>query len=85
MAVERIFAVSGEWAIGADNLQWILYKKVNNERGWRPVSFVSSSCDILARCMKENGCGLDAEVLLLGLPATFAEWKRNVQVNSVMA
>jgi hypothetical protein len=41
------------------------------------VSFVHSSRDILARCMKERGCThADAIKLLAGLPTTLAEWKK---------
>ena len=44
-------------------------------RDWYPVSFVSSTRDILARCMREKGCGPDLEVLLAGLPETFKDWR----------
>jgi len=39
MSAERRFAVSGDWALGADNLQWILYRR-KAKTGWRAVSFV---------------------------------------------
>ena len=43
---------------------------------WRAVSFVRSTRDILARCMREKGCNLPtANLLLAGLPDTFDEWK----------
>jgi hypothetical protein len=42
-----------------------------------PVSFVRSTRDVLARCMREKGVPAeDAAVLLAGLPATFDEWVR---------
>jgi hypothetical protein len=75
--MERIFATSGDWALGSDDIQWILYRRRSKTRGgWHGVSFVRSERDILARCMREKGCGDDAAVLLEGLPATFDEWKR---------
>jgi hypothetical protein len=75
--MERIFTTSGEWALGSDGIQWILYKRRKSRTGWIGVSFVRSERDILARCMREKGCpGDDAAVLLTGLPSTFDEWKR---------
>ena len=55
---------------------------------WDPVSFVHSTRDILARCMREKGVepGTAAQ-LLSGLPETFDQWKqtsppaRSVQVD----
>jgi hypothetical protein len=45
---------------------------------WRSISFVSSTKDILARCLREKGCPPeDAEQLLAGLPATFEQWRRS--------
>jgi hypothetical protein len=74
---ERQFAVSGQWALGADDLQWILYRQRSEKRGgWIAVSFVRSTRDILARCMREKGCPEDdTAVLLAGLPLSFDQWK----------
>ena len=75
---ERVFATAGDWALGADSLQWILYRKHSRKRGdsWDPVSFVSSERDILARCMREKGVDPGtASRLLSGLPDTFNQWK----------
>jgi hypothetical protein len=78
---ERQFAVSGNWALGADKLQWILYRKRSQERGgWSALSFVSSERGILERCMHEKGCPEDDRaVLLAGLPSTFKEWLKTSQ------
>ena len=76
---ERQFAISGRWALAADSLQWMLQRQYMHKGQvcWRSVSFVSSTRDILARCMREKGCPpADAERLLAGLPATFEEWGR---------
>ena len=75
---ERVFAVSGDWAVGADSLQWILYVRRTRKAGpyWFAVSFVRSTKDILARCMREKGTDESSAVILLsGLPDTFDEWK----------
>ena len=72
---ERQFAVSGDWALGADNLQWILYRR-KAKTGWRAVSFVASTRQVLERCMREKGCEPStAKNLLAGLPDTFDAWK----------
>src|SRR5262245_24583413 len=70
---ERQFAISGRWALAADRLQWLLQRRAGQE--WQSVSFVGSTRDILARCLREKGCPpADAERLLAGLPSTFEEW-----------
>jgi len=75
--IDRIFNIEGKWALGADRLQWIVYKRAGND--WRSLSFVSSSRDILARCLSEKGCDAHtARILLAGLPSTFKEWKSAV-------
>ena len=78
---ERQFVVSGLWALGADNLQWILYRaKKSKTAPWVAQSFVSTTRDILDRCMREKGCPEeDRAVLLNGLPSTFIEWKKSAQ------
>jgi hypothetical protein len=74
---ERQFAFSGQWALGADELQWILYRRRSRDRGgWRGVSFVRSERVILERCMREKGVlEHDRAVLLAGPPETFDLWK----------
>jgi hypothetical protein len=73
---ERQFAFSGQWALGADSLQWILYRQRSQQRGgWIGVSFVRSTREILERCMREKGVPeRDRAVLLEGLPETFDLW-----------
>ena len=78
---ERQFAVCRDWALGADSLQWIIYKRASKLKGgWYGVSFVSSRRTILERCMREKGCPeLNRTVLLAGLPETFNEWNRRAK------
>ena len=81
---ERQFAVSGDWALGADSLQWILYRHMKGSpTPWRAVSFVASTRVILERCMREKGCPQpQREVLLAGLPPTFDQWRKTRQTPS---
>ena len=67
---ERQFVVSGQWALVSDGLQWILYRHRKSVTApWAAVSFVRSTKDILARCMREKGCSQDdMAVLLEGMP-----------------
>jgi hypothetical protein len=74
---DRQFAVSNDWALAADRLQWILQRRRTwkGKVEWHAVSFVSSTKEILARCMHEKGVPPeDAQRLLEGLPSTFKEW-----------
>jgi hypothetical protein len=54
-------ASSGKWAVASDGTQWILQKRRGTldprtgQPQWHGVSFVSSTRDILARCMREKG------------------------------
>jgi len=76
MTAERQFAISGRWALAADSLQWMLQRRAGQR--WQSVSFVSSTRDVLVRCMREKGCPpADAERLLAALPSTFEEWAGN--------
>jgi hypothetical protein len=82
MSNDRQFAVSGNWALAADRLQWILQRRggVDRRTGkdvWINVSFVRSTRDILARCMREKGTPAeDAQRLLADLPETFDAWQK---------
>ena len=76
---DRQFAISGKWALAADRLQWMVQRRYmsKGQPGWQSVSFVASTRNVLARCMREKGCPpADAERLLTGLPSTFEEWAK---------
>ena len=80
--MSAVFAVSRDWALGADSLQWILYRR-RAKGEWRAVSFVGSTREVLARCMGETGCsGEDRARLLDGLPPTFNQWRETHQTTS---
>src|SRR6476660_2148249 len=74
---DRVFATSGDWALASDDVQWMLMRRrPNSYSGWKPISFVRSTKDILARCMREKGVGADQIAQLLsGLPDTYDQWK----------
>ena len=81
---ERIFLRFGDrLALGADSLQWILYKSRAKawapslgQKHWTPISYVSSTKEILLRCIRESGLGeATAASALESLPSTFEAWK----------
>jgi hypothetical protein len=88
---DRIFLRLGEnGALGADDLQWILYRSRRTmppgmdtpliQRDWVGVSFVRSTRARLEACISEKGIQPTAEgqAALDALPATFDAWKRSV-------
>ena len=71
---DRQIAVSGDWALASDGIQWIVQRKKGSK--WRGVSFVRSDRDIVARCLREKGADMACIAQLLsGLPDTFDQWK----------
>lgn len=73
MQTDKQFKTSGRWALASDGLQWILQRQTGGR--WNALSFVRSTKNVLARCMREKGTPPDdARRLLDGLPATFDEW-----------
>ena len=90
MTADRIFLrLNDRLALGADDLQWILYRSRAavvpdlSTRNWNPISFISSSRDILIRCVRESGFNDDTATLALaGLPSTFEAWKAAVPSRS---
>lgn len=79
MKNDRVFVIAGDWALASDGIQWMLMRRRSQTKGgWRAVSFVRSTKEILARCMREKGTDEDtAAKLLAGLPDTFDQWKTN--------
>jgi hypothetical protein len=76
--------LGGNGALGADDLQWILYVPRREEppislefKEWLPVSFVRSSKEVLLRCIREKGINLTDTGLsgLKSLPDSFDAWK----------
>jgi hypothetical protein len=81
---DRIFLrLCDKYALGADDLQWILcrrHQRQGKPDTWDGISFVSSTKDILLRCIRESGCVPDgtAAAALESMPSTFAAWKAAV-------
>jgi hypothetical protein len=88
------------FAHGADDSPWILYKSRRAEpspldsnlvfgRGseWEPVSFVSSTKEILIRCLREKGCKPcdEAQVALERYPDTFRDWRASRHARNIVA
>jgi hypothetical protein len=71
--------INDDWQLSADGMQWILQRRRSRHRGgWHGVSFVSSTKDILARCMREKGVPPeDAKRVLDSLPDTFKQWRQS--------
>ena len=79
---DRVVASSGDWAVASDGVQWMLMRRRTRPAGsyWQPVSFVRSTKDILARCMREKGVGAEtARLLLEALPEASSSGKRTSQ------
>jgi len=74
MQKDKQFRAIDNWALASDGLQWVLQRRKGKH--WEAVSFVRSSKDVLARCMREKGTPPDVAVeqLLNGLPACFEAW-----------
>ena len=62
---DRQIAAQGRWAIATDGAQWILQRRRGDR--WQNLSFVRTTRDILARCLREKGAQPDA--LATRLPA----------------
>ena len=68
----RIFLRLGpNGALGADEVQWVLYRLVHTDKPqpgstwqgvqWKAVSYVRSTKQIVARCIREKGIDLSPE------------------------
>ena len=75
----RVFLTLGpDWAIGHDELQWIVYRRRKRQDAsyWNPVGYINSNRDVLCRVLHENNALLDvaARQELMKLPFSFKEW-----------
>jgi hypothetical protein len=78
MSDDTVLATSGDWQISTDNIQWIVRKRRSMKGAdvWQGISFVHTTSDIMARCLKEKGCPPeDAAKLLAAISARFADQK----------
>lgn len=83
MSIRWIADLAHGWALGADELQWIVLRRRNKrtQTGWKPVSFIASNKTTLRRVLREKGVRLDAkaERQLDALDENFLEWQRNAK------
>jgi hypothetical protein len=77
--VLRQIVARGRWAIATDGAQWILRRRRGDR--WQNLSFVRTTRDVLARCMRENGARPDEMVLLARLPDRFQD-ARQIDLNT---
>jgi hypothetical protein len=73
---DNLFRISGDWALGADELQWIVYRRHRRKGGdsWDRIKFIRSTREHLAYRLTQLALADDAQRLLDGLPETFEEW-----------
>src|SRR5262245_21979701 len=69
--MDRQIVVDGRWSIATDGLQWILQRRRGQR--WESLSFVRTTRDILARCMREKGASPGEMAFLAVLPDRFQE------------
>jgi len=77
LPIQPALHLEGLWWIHFDDLQWIIAQQRESGVGVRKtVSFVSSTKDILLRCVREKGISPTAEALnaIASWPSTFREW-----------
>ena len=87
MTDRMVIRLSENWAVLADDLQWILAKAQKQGPGrrkpdppvrWRGLSYIASTKVILLRCVREKGAVVDPDGsrALDALPDTFREWRQ---------
>jgi hypothetical protein len=78
-----IIPINDKWRLEVERLQWILQRHNGTKGRWYGVSFVSSTKDILARCMREKGVPPeDAKRVLDTLPETFRQHLDSISESS---
>ena len=68
---DRQIVARGRWAIATDGVQWVLQRRRGDR--WQNLSFVRTTRDVLARCMREHGASPGEMALLAGLPDRFQD------------
>ena len=84
---ERVlFRLCPGWAIGADGLQWLLYRVLykRDSLRFKPKAYIATTKNILLRVLRENGIEPDAEgrAALDAMPDTFKEFRSLPQADS---
>ena len=78
MTDRMVLRLSANWAVLADDRQWMLCKRRKNRKSWDAVSFVASTKAVLLRCVHEKDAVVDPEgqAALDALPESFQAWNR---------
>lgn len=73
---DNLFRISGDWALGADEVQWIVCQRHRRKGSdtWDGIKFIRSTKEHLAYRLTQLAPPNDARRLLDGLPDTFDEW-----------
>jgi hypothetical protein len=81
MSEHMVLRLSANWAVLADDRQWMLCRRRTKvHSGWKPLSYVASTKAVLLRCLGEKGAVVDAQgqAALDALPESFREWQREM-------
>lgn len=89
-----LFHVCPGWALGADSLQWILFKddkrgpqaeKRHRRAPWKALAFIASTKTVLLRVLSENGVEPTPEgwAALNAMPDSFRAWCRQHRIRVV--
>ncbi len=74
-----LFDLAPGWALGADDLQWIVLRRRNfrTQRGWKPVAYVATKKSYLLRVLADRDIEVNAfsQANLDCLPDTFLKWR----------
>lgn len=86
MSDRMILRLNEEWAVFADNQQWIVSKarKLRSECKWHPQAYIGSKKAVLLRYARENGIQIDPKALatIEAWPDRFLTWRDLAQVRA---
>ena len=87
MSVELIAGLAHGWALGADELQWIVLRRRNfrTQTGWKTVSFVASNKLTLLRVLSKMQIKPDEanQQQINFSDERFLDWRKKVAVVEV--
>lgn len=79
MTERVVIRLSADWALGADDNQWIVLRARNrrDQTYWQPEAYVGSTKSTLLRVLRNKGAAVDAvgHQALAALPETFLQWR----------
>ncbi len=77
--VDKVFLrLNNRWALGYDELQWMIMRRHRRKgvAGWQSVAFISDQKAVVLRILREKGIEVSpgATCALAQLPARFRDW-----------